>query len=171
MRLAVYTGLLIFCAVSLLQPLTVRSAQKLPGCLDIVTPEDIRKNDWISFQNGRVLRIDRANGLLAVELDGVHYGIHFDSSTLICHAGKPGTLRELKVGDRIGGFTKIIKGRSMAVILGYGDVPYAIGLPVPGRAGWVRSPYAPTKEPFDVTGVPAGAMVTCPYTGKIFKNP
>jgi hypothetical protein len=137
----------------------------------VVSPEEIRKNDWISFHDGRVLRIDLKGGLLAVDFEGKHYGIYFNGNTEICHGSQPGSLRDLKVGDTIGGFTKIIKGRSVAVILGFGSNSYPSGIPVPGREGWVLSPYAPAKAPLNVAHVPPGALVTCPYTGKLFRNP
>jgi hypothetical protein len=169
-KLAAYSGGLVFLAASLLAPPAGGETQTRPECSEIVTPEEIRNNDWISFHNGRVRGIDLAGGLLAVDLYGRHYGIYFNGSTQICHAGKPGTLRDLKVGDTVGGFTKIIKGRSVAVILGFGEIPYPAGIPVPGRAGWVQSPYAPSKPPIDVSHIPLGALVTCPYTGELFRN-
>jgi hypothetical protein len=169
-RLAAYTGALVFLAGSLSSPQAGGETQTLPGCSEIVTPEEIRKNDWISFRNGRVRRIDLAGGLLAVDLYGRHYGIYFNGSTQICHAGKPGTLRDLKVGDTIGGFTKITNGRSIAAIIGFGEIPYPTGVPVAGQVGWVRSPYAPSQPPIDVSHIPIGALVTCPYTGKLFRN-
>ena len=49
-----------------------------------------------------------------------------------------------------------------------GDYPY--GTPVPGKPGFVRSPYSPDKMT-DVRGYAPGTEVKDPYTGKIFLVP
>ena len=49
-----------------------------------------------------------------------------------------------------------------------GDYPY--GVPVPGKPGFVRSPYSPDKMT-DVRGYSPGTEVKDPYTGKIFLVP
>ncbi len=49
-----------------------------------------------------------------------------------------------------------------------GDYPYAI--PVPGKPGFVRSPFSPDKMT-DVRGYAPGTEVKDPYTGKIFLVP
>ena len=49
-----------------------------------------------------------------------------------------------------------------------GDYPY--GVPVPGKPGFVRSPFSPDKMT-DVRGYAPGTEVKDPYTGKIFLVP
>lgn len=49
------------------------------------------------------------------------------------------------------------------------DLPY--GCPSPVRAGLVNSPYAAKHQLLDVTGLPIGMAVKCPYTGKLFRVP
>jgi hypothetical protein len=49
------------------------------------------------------------------------------------------------------------------------DVPY--GVPVPGRDGFVTSPYAPTQGFVDVRELAPGTPVQDPFTGKIFLRP
>mgnify|MGYP003675667872 CR=1 FL=1 len=45
------------------------------------------------------------------------------------------------------------------------------GKSISGRPGFVNSPYAASHQLVDVTGLPVGMEVKCPYTGKLFKVP
>ena len=49
------------------------------------------------------------------------------------------------------------------------DDPY--GTPVPGKPGFVTSPFAPQAGYVDVRGFPPGTPVKDPYTGKVFLVP
>lgn len=46
-----------------------------------------------------------------------------------------------------------------------------IGTPVPGKPGFVTSPFKPTAGYVDVRGFSPGEQVKCPYSGKIFLVP
>jgi hypothetical protein len=50
-----------------------------------------------------------------------------------------------------------------------GDLPY--GIPVPGKAGLVTSPFSPDSGYIDVRSFPPGTEVRDPYTGKTFLTP
>ena len=45
------------------------------------------------------------------------------------------------------------------------------GITVAGNPGFVQSPWTMEKGPIDVSGIPSGTKVKCPYTGKIFRVP
>lgn len=49
------------------------------------------------------------------------------------------------------------------------DLPF--GSAITGRPGFVNSPYAAKHQLVDVTGLPVGMEVKCPYTGKLFRVP
>jgi hypothetical protein len=48
---------------------------------------------------------------------------------------------------------------------------YPRGIPVPGKPGFVKSPYAPSKGYVDIRRYRTGAEVKCPFTGKTFIAP
>ncbi len=52
---------------------------------------------------------------------------------------------------------------------GKADFPY--GTPVPGKQGFVTSPFAPDSGYIDVRGFPPGTPVKDPYTNKVFLTP
>jgi len=67
---------------------------------------------------------------------------------------------------------QVIERRGLAAPRGEGnarDLPY--GVPVPGRPGFVTSPYAPTRGQVDVREFASGAEVKDPFTGKVFLAP
>ena len=49
------------------------------------------------------------------------------------------------------------------------DLPY--GTPVPGKQGFVTSPFSPSSGYIDVRGFAPGTPVKDPYTGKVFLTP
>lgn len=49
------------------------------------------------------------------------------------------------------------------------EIPF--GAAIAGRPGFVNSPFAAKHQLVDVTGLPAGMEVKCPYTGKLFRVP
>jgi hypothetical protein len=49
------------------------------------------------------------------------------------------------------------------------QLPY--GTAIVGRPGFVNSPYAAKHQLVDVTGLPTGMEVKCPYSGKLFRVP
>lgn len=49
------------------------------------------------------------------------------------------------------------------------DLP--VGTAVPGRDGFVYSPYVTEKKLVDAVGIASGTKVKCPYTGKAFRVP
>ncbi len=49
------------------------------------------------------------------------------------------------------------------------DLPF--GIVIPGKQGYVYSPFSDKRQQVDVTGIPTGTKVKCPYTSKVFRVP
>lgn len=64
---------------------------------------------------------------------------------------------------------KNTRGTSKAVTKKGEDLPY--GTPVPGKQGFVTSPFSPNSGYIDVRGFAPGTPVKDPYTGKVFLTP
>jgi len=54
---------------------------------------------------------------------------------------------------------------------GSADSGLPFATPVPGKAGYVVSPYAPQRGYVDVRGFSPGSEAKCPYTSKVFLVP
>jgi hypothetical protein len=48
---------------------------------------------------------------------------------------------------------------------------FPMGIVIPGKPGFCKSPYAEYAEPVDIRGYAPGTPVRCPYTNKIFIVP
>jgi len=64
---------------------------------------------------------------------------------------------------------KNTRGTSKATTKKGDDLPY--GTPVPGKQGFVTSPFSPSSGYIDVRGFSPGTPVKDPYTGKVFLTP
>lgn len=61
------------------------------------------------------------------------------------------------------------KGPGPAITFASKEIPLASK--VPGRPGFVHSPYTSDKSLVDVVGIPSGTKVKCPYSNKVFRVP
>ena len=161
----------VACVLALFLVVPDGRAQRTPDCGRIITTAEMQRDGWNGFHNGQVTNIDLAKGVLIMKYDNKLQTLYITDATEVCNAGKPGSLRDLKVGDKIGGATKQTGGgRTWAAVLGFGQYLYPNGIPVPGQRDKVLSPYAPTSAPISTSNVPHGALMKCPYTGKVFRN-
>jgi|GEM_PF-1986807 len=65
--------------------------------------------------------------------------------------------------------TPAVKPEEKPVPVKREDLPY--GITIPGKKGFVYSPYGAGNQQVDVSGIPTGTKVKCPYTGKVFRVP
>lgn len=98
---------------------------------------------------------------------------YLTENALINRSGTPTTLREIKTGEDASlTVQRAPNGKLMALSLSVGKPRgYPVAQPVPGKPGWVYSPYAPKAGPVDVSALPRGSEARCPFTQKIFFTP
>ena len=94
-------------------------------------------------------------------------------NTKIIRSSDPPGLKDLKPGEHVQVLAQpTADGRLLTVSLNFGKPRgYPVARAVPGKSGWVYSPYAPSAGPINVSGFPPGTEVRCPYTKKIFFTP
>jgi beta-lactamase regulating signal transducer with metallopeptidase domain len=76
------------------------------------------------------------------------------------HAANAATVEERTSASTERTGPKLIKGAT-----------YPVGIAIPGKTGFVKSPYAPTETDVDVKGYANGDLVRCPFSNKIFRVP
>lgn len=113
----------------------------------------------------RTFTIQAKKRALTFSIDVHHCWITRDGSM------KERTLRWAKLGDAVMCKVKLIGGKAVVEWVEFTSKP-EIGVPVPGKPGFVRSPYITTSRvPMDVRNFPHGAMVMDDVVGKIFLVP
>ena len=134
--------------------------------------EEMKTNGWIAF-HGRLSAVDRKAGTITVAGRDAKRVFFVTGQTQITKRRRPATLKNAVIGEEVGGVTKLTpEGKAMVIKVGFGktSASYPKATVVPGKTDKVFSPYAPTKE-VDIKGIPKGAFVRCPYTGKAFVAP
>ena len=83
-------------------------------------------------------------------------------NTKIIRSSDKSNLKELKPGEHVDILAQPLPdGRLLTVSVSAGKPRgYPVGTAVPGKPGWVYSPYAPAAGPVNVTGVPPGRRCT-----------
>ncbi len=138
----------------------------------VTTLADVKKNGWSPFR-GTLSSVDSAAKTFTVRGKTAQYVFTVTQSTKITKRGKPATLRDAVAGDDVGGMTTIASdGKLLAVSVWLGRDPgYPAGIPIVGKTGFVKSPYAPSAGSIDIRGRSRGDAVRDPFTGKIFQVP
>ena len=163
----------------ILRPCAQAQTKPLPLIMpdgEKVYEADLKKRGWWLF-NGTVVTVNPSANTFTAQLKTTQRVFTVTEETKITgHFGKKlTTLKDVRIGEEVGGLAKMsADGKQLtAVLVGFGKATdmYPFASPVPGRPGFVTSPYAPTKPPISMQGFPKGAEVRCPYTGKFFLNP
>ena len=86
------------------------------------------------------------------------YTLFVPNNAKVLRSSEPIRLTDIKPGENVNATVQQSKdGRLMTVSLAFGTPRgYPVATPVPGKPGWVLSPYAPTAGPIDVLEVPSG---------------
>ena len=129
--------------------------------------------------DGKVVAINAGNSTFTfVDLRGNRHLIRTTDKTDITSRGQRATLLQVHVFDEVTGVASMSAGSLVAVKVIFRDAnpgnaksgSLPVAKPVPGKPGFVISPYAPPQF-VDVRGYPRGSQAKDPYTNKVFIVP